>query len=318
MTVHPYGQAQSDVWKPSVDMLYSCILKCNVNGWWFSKMKSGSLHVTRIPAHCYPVTDSSNTFLSSYFNHSFISSTHDNNSTGLGIIPDLPCRWIGLWLLHVQNLSTTGKANECWTFRCRHLYCFGAACQCPGRCLLQSWYAFSHIYLCRSSNLATVHLKIDMVRYNESLEKYESGRSEKREQTLLDKFPPAEQVVLRTPSVIIDSGGRIIVWYLPGAMTGMIMVCLISTFISYFISSGCIWQYSQTDMQCATNSIGNLLNDSITTRKATEWRTHESNFYPSPDGKITPSCINISPAWFQQGREVCPVRINWCCQSKVL
>ncbi|KAG2087461.1 uncharacterized protein F5147DRAFT_658965 [Suillus discolor] len=127
-----------------------------------------------------------------------------------------------------------------------------------------------------------VHLKIDMVRYNESLEKYESGRSEKREQTLLDKFPPAEQVVLRTPSVIIDSGGRIIVWYLPGAMTGMIM----------------------TDMQCATNFIGHLLNDSITTRKATEWRTHESNFYPSLDGKITPGCINISPAWFQQGREV--------------
>ncbi|KAG1892839.1 uncharacterized protein F5891DRAFT_986360 [Suillus fuscotomentosus] len=90
-----------------------------------------------------------------------------------------------------------------------------------------------------------------------------------------------EQVVLRTPSVIIDSGGRIIVWYLPGAMTGMIM----------------------TDMQSATNSIGHLLNDSITTRKATEWRTHESNFYPSPDGKITPGCINISPAWFQQGRE---------------
>ncbi|KAG2336401.1 hypothetical protein BDR05DRAFT_854165, partial [Suillus weaverae] len=84
------------------------------------------------------------------------------------------------------------------------------------------------------------------------------------------------------PSVIIDSRGKIIVWYLPGAMTGMIMVY----------------------MQCATNSIGHLLNDSITTRKATEWRTHESNFYPSLDGKITPGCINISPAWFQQGREV--------------
>ncbi|KAG1851279.1 hypothetical protein C8R48DRAFT_542623, partial [Suillus tomentosus] len=92
------------------------------------------------------------------------------------------------------------------------------------------------------------------------------------------------------PSVIIDSGGRIIVWYLPGAMTGMIMVY----------------------MQCTMNSIGHLLNNSITTRKVTEWRTHESNFYPSPDGKITPGCINISPAWFQQGREVCPVRINWC------
>ncbi|KAG1882455.1 hypothetical protein F4604DRAFT_1921646 [Suillus subluteus] len=126
-----------------------------------------------------------------------------------------------------------------------------------------------------------VHLKIDMVRYNESLAKDESSQSEKREQTLLDKFPPEEQLVLTTPSVIIDSGGRIIVWYLPGAMTGMIM----------------------TDMHCATHSMGNLLDSSITTGKPTKWRTHKSNFYPSLDGKITPGCINISPAWFQQGRE---------------
>ncbi|KAG2113784.1 uncharacterized protein F5147DRAFT_770427 [Suillus discolor] len=126
-----------------------------------------------------------------------------------------------------------------------------------------------------------VCLKIDMVRYNECLEKQESNQNEKREQTLLKKFPPDKQLVLTTPCVIIDSGGRIIVWYLPGAMTGMIM----------------------TDMQCATKCIGNLLNNSITTRKPTEWRTHESNFYPSLDGKITPGCINISPAWFQQGRE---------------
>ncbi|KAG2117011.1 uncharacterized protein F5147DRAFT_768402 [Suillus discolor] len=124
-----------------------------------------------------------------------------------------------------------------------------------------------------------VHLKIDMVRYNECFDTHESGRSEKREQILLDKFPPKEELVLTTPSVIIDSGGRIIVWYLPEAMTGMIM----------------------TDMYCATNSMGNLLNNSITTGKPTAWRTHVSNFYPSLNGKITPSCINISPAWFQQG-----------------
>ncbi|KAG2063688.1 hypothetical protein BDR04DRAFT_976314, partial [Suillus decipiens] len=83
------------------------------------------------------------------------------------------------------------------------------------------------------------------------------------------------------PSVIMDCGGRVIGWYLPGAMTSMIMVY----------------------MYCATNSMSNLLKNSIAMGKPTVWRTHESNFYPSLNGKITPGCINISPAWFQQGRE---------------
>ncbi|KAG2094194.1 uncharacterized protein F5147DRAFT_779046 [Suillus discolor] len=68
-----------------------------------------------------------------------------------------------------------------------------------------------------------VHLKIDMVRYNDTLDKDESGRSEKREEVLFNKFPPEEEHFLTTPSVIIDSGGRIIVWYLPGALTAMMM-----------------------------------------------------------------------------------------------
>lgn len=63
-----------------------------------------------------------------------------------------------------------------------------------------------------------------MVRYNESLLQLETGRNDKREQDLLKKFPPQEDLLLSTPTVILDSGGRIIVWYLPGAITEMIMV----------------------------------------------------------------------------------------------
>ncbi|KAG2111304.1 uncharacterized protein F5147DRAFT_772024 [Suillus discolor] len=126
-----------------------------------------------------------------------------------------------------------------------------------------------------------VHLRIDMVRYNDALDKDESGRSENREEILFGRFPPEEERFLTTPSVVIDSGGRIIVWYLPGALTGMMV----------------------TDIYGATRSMGGLLRHSITTGKTSQWRTHQSNFHPSLDGMITPGCINISPAWFQQGRE---------------
>lgn len=70
-----------------------------------------------------------------------------------------------------------------------------------------------------------------MVRYNDALDKDESGRSAKREQTLFDRFPPEQEHFLTTPAVIVDSGGRIIVWYLPGAMTAMMMVSLPLIFI---------------------------------------------------------------------------------------
>ncbi|KAG1724930.1 hypothetical protein EDB19DRAFT_1915322 [Suillus lakei] len=60
------------------------------------------------------------------------------------------------------------------------------------------------------SNADTIRLKIDMVRYNDALDKDESGQSETREENLFNRFPPDEECFLTTPSVVIDSGGRII------------------------------------------------------------------------------------------------------------
>jgi|GraSoiStandDraft_47_1057283.scaffolds.fasta_scaffold28130_7 hypothetical protein len=65
-------------------------------------------------------------------------------------------------------------------------------------------------------------------------------------------------------------------------------------------------------MHQATDSMTDLLKRSVTTGKTTLWRTDRSNFHPSIDGQVTPGCINISPAWFQQGREVCDRdMVNW-------
>ncbi|KAG1798400.1 hypothetical protein EV424DRAFT_1546255 [Suillus variegatus] len=131
-----------------------------------------------------------------------------------------------------------------------------------------------------------VKLDIDVIRYNEALAKRESGLNDSHEEALLAKFPPAERLVLERPSVVIDAGYRIILWYLPGALN---------------------WSV-QRDMYTATIGMGNLLKQSITSGKtstgqASKWRTHSTNFYASQEPQLKPGCINISPCWFQQGHE---------------
>ncbi|KAG1873302.1 hypothetical protein C8R48DRAFT_769736 [Suillus tomentosus] len=131
-----------------------------------------------------------------------------------------------------------------------------------------------------------IKLDIDLIRYNEALAKRESGLNDAHEEALLAKFPPTERILLDRPSVVIDAGYRIILWYLPGALN---------------------WSL-QRDMYVATIGMGDLLKKSIThghtsIRNASNWRTHQSNFYPAGEPGLIPGCINISPCWFQQGHE---------------
>lgn len=51
-----------------------------------------------------------------------------------------------------------------------------------------------------------VKLNIDIIRYNKALAKRKSGMNDAQEEALLAKFPPAEKIVLDSPSVMIDSG----------------------------------------------------------------------------------------------------------------
>ncbi|KAG1893048.1 uncharacterized protein F5891DRAFT_1196938 [Suillus fuscotomentosus] len=131
-----------------------------------------------------------------------------------------------------------------------------------------------------------IKLDIDIIRYNEALTKRESGLNDAREEALLAKFPPAERILLDRPSVVIDAGCRIILWYLPGALN---------------------WSL-QRDMFTATVGMGKLLQQSMTTSKTstgktTKWRTNTSYFHPSKEPGLIPGCINLSPCWFQQGHE---------------
>jgi hypothetical protein len=45
-----------------------------------------------------------------------------------------------------------------------------------------------------------------------------------QEEALLLKFPPAERIHLKSPAVVIDSGYRIILWYVPDALSPWVQV----------------------------------------------------------------------------------------------
>jgi hypothetical protein len=71
-----------------------------------------------------------------------------------------------------------------------------------------------------------VRLHIDLVRYNEALDKHQSGFNEQQERLLFEKFPPSGDIVVHLPSVFVDAGGRVLLWYLPGAIHDIIRVGL--------------------------------------------------------------------------------------------
>ncbi|KAG1721900.1 uncharacterized protein EDB91DRAFT_1256305 [Suillus paluster] len=112
-----------------------------------------------------------------------------------------------------------------------------------------------------------IKLDIDVIRYNEALAKRESGMKDAREEELLARFPPPEKMLLDWPSVVIDSGHSIILWYIPNALSPWV----------------------QNDMYMATLAMGDLLKKSIINKESANWRTW--------------GCINITPCWFQQGYE---------------
>jgi hypothetical protein len=67
-------------------------------------------------------------------------------------------------------------------------------------------------------------LDIDIIWYNEALAKRETSMNDAHEDTLLMKFPPAEKLMLDTPCVVVDSGLRIIFWYVPKCLSSWVQV----------------------------------------------------------------------------------------------
>ncbi|KAG0693895.1 hypothetical protein DFH29DRAFT_1006832 [Suillus ampliporus] len=126
--------------------------------------------------------------------------------------------------------------------------------------------------------LNSLQLDFDMIRYNEALDKRSTGMMTKHEEALLHKFLIVPNNFWTSPGA---PGGRIILWYLPDAISPWI----------------------RAEMEEATVGMGYLLKKSMTSGQETKWRTFSRYFHTSDRCPITPGCINIAPCWFQQGQE---------------
>ncbi|KAG0692348.1 hypothetical protein DFH29DRAFT_1008816 [Suillus ampliporus] len=123
---------------------------------------------------------------------------------------------------------------------------------------------------------------IDIARYSKLISPKDTGHNEEREEKLLQRCPPGHEgtKLVEIPATILDVSGAIIAWYLPDALTDA----------------------TQKEIWVASDLLAPMLEESV--KVDGNWRTNQRWFKPSSeDDVLTPGCINVSPAWFQQGHE---------------
>ncbi|KAG1721814.1 uncharacterized protein EDB91DRAFT_1064239, partial [Suillus paluster] len=110
----------------------------------------------------------------------------------------------------------------------------------------------------------------------------DTGHNEEREARLLERCPPGHEgtKLVDIPMTVLDATGAIIVWYLPDALTE-----------------------TTQEILAASDLLSPSLAKSV--KVDGSWRTNQDWFKPSSENDgISPGCINLSPAWFQQGHKV--------------
>ncbi|KAG0691743.1 hypothetical protein DFH29DRAFT_1010305 [Suillus ampliporus] len=125
-------------------------------------------------------------------------------------------------------------------------------------------------------------MPIDIARYSKLISPKDTGHNEEREEKLLQRCPPGHEgtKLVEIPTTILDVSGAIIAWYLPDALTDA----------------------TQKEIWAASDLLAPMLEESV--KVDGNWRTNQRWFKPSSeDDVLTPGCINVSPAWFQQGHE---------------
>ncbi|KAG2123850.1 hypothetical protein DEU56DRAFT_917257 [Suillus clintonianus] len=124
-----------------------------------------------------------------------------------------------------------------------------------------------------------IQMPMDVARYSKLISPKDTGHNEEREARLLERCPPGHEgtKLIDIPATIVDASGAIIAWYLPDALTDA----------------------TQKEIWAASDLLSPMLGKSV--KLDGIWRTNQEWFKPSSENDVlTPGCINLSPAWFQQ------------------
>ncbi|KAG1720211.1 hypothetical protein EDB19DRAFT_1918110 [Suillus lakei] len=125
-------------------------------------------------------------------------------------------------------------------------------------------------------------MQINIARYSKLISPKDTGHNEEREEKLLERCPPGHEgtKLVEIPATILDASGAIIAWYLLDTLTNA----------------------TQKEIWAASDLLAPMLEKSI--KVDGNWQTNQGWFNPSSENDaLTPGCINLSPAWFQQGHE---------------
>ncbi|KAG2368435.1 hypothetical protein BDR07DRAFT_1372205 [Suillus spraguei] len=128
-----------------------------------------------------------------------------------------------------------------------------------------------------------IKMQIDIARYSKLISPKNTGHNEEKEEKLLERCPPGHEgtKLVDKPATILDASSTIIAWYLPDTLT----------------------ETTQKEIRAATDFLGPSLEKSV--KADGNWRYNQEWFKQGSENVgSTPGCINLSPAWFQQGHKV--------------
>jgi hypothetical protein len=132
-----------------------------------------------------------------------------------------------------------------------------------------------------------VHINVDIIRLTEDVQ----CRSDR---TKADSILPLTE--LTEPTLIMDRSGNVLVWYLPGALSGpnQVSPTLALTIWVSIRSQKLMWDNLEL--------LREPLLSSLRGSGPQSWQTDHKFFCKDAALK---GAINLSPGWFQQGRHVC-------------
>ncbi|KAG1786003.1 uncharacterized protein HD556DRAFT_1450096 [Suillus plorans] len=125
-----------------------------------------------------------------------------------------------------------------------------------------------------------IQMQMDIARYSKLISPKDTGHNEQREAKLLERCPPGHEgkKLVDKPATILNASGHMVPPRHPDR------------------------HHPGKEIREATDLLAPSLEKSV--RADGNWRTNQKWFKRGSDNvSTTPGCINLSPAWFQQGHK---------------